>query len=366
MPVIRIRLLLGVLALLTLAGCEKSQTLEPASARPVKLLTLDDAGAALMRHFPARVEASTRSDLSFRMAGELLELNVAAGQRISAGEMIARIDDSNARSQLESARSSLELAEATFERMRYTLERGAISQVRFDEAKSQLRAARSAFEQADEQLEHTRLRAPYDGVIARVPVDNRQMVQVKETVAVIQQPGQLDVVFHLPEQIVRRIVPANDSALPFGNMLAHEVYFSQDGSAYLAQLKSYTTQADAQSLAYEITLTLSQPDDITLLDGMSATVRLDLSAWMPQDVTPVWRVPPEAVSYAGENPDQARVWRFQSPDSIESVPVEVGSLTSAGLEVRGELAPDDRLVAAGASRLRAEISVIPWEKEQGL
>lgn len=248
--------------------------------------------------------------------------------------------------------------------MRYTLERGAVSQSQFDEAESEWRAARANFEQAQEQVTHTQLRAPYDGVIAQVPVDNRQIVQVQETVAVIQQPGQLDVVFHLPEQIVQRMPRSNDA--PFGNGLAYEVRFGNSDKPYLAQLASYTTQASAQSLAYEVTLTLPQPDDITLLDGMSANVRLDLSELQSTHATPVWHLPPEAVSYAGDDPDQAQVWRFVESESVEAVPVNVGALTSNGLEVSGELAAGDRIVAAGAHRLSADTQVTPWEKEQGL
>ncbi|WP_141243408.1 efflux RND transporter periplasmic adaptor subunit [Vreelandella boliviensis] len=364
MPVTFTRLLPGLLVLLFLAGCDPSQAESESTSRPVKLVTLEAGNATALRQFPARVEATTRSNLSFRMAGELLELNVSPGQRVNEGEVIARIDDRNVQSELDSARSRLELAKAMLERMRYTLERGAVSQSQFDESQSEWRAARATFEQAQEQVEHTKLRAPYDGVIAQVPVDNRQIVQVQETVAVIQQPGQLDVVFHLPEQIVQRM-PRNDGT-PFGDALAFEVRFGNSNTPYLAQLAAYTTQASAQSLAYEITLTLPQPDDITLLDGMSANVRLDLSALQTENGAPLWRLPPDAVSYAGDDPDQAQVWRFVEPGNVEVVPVDVGRLTSNGLEVSGELAAGDRIVAAGAHRLTAQTRVTPWEKEQGL
>lgn len=364
MPVNLYRLLPGLLALMVLVGCEQPQAQSAQAPRPVKLMTLEAANATDLRQFPARVEASTRSNLSFRMAGELLELNVSPGQRVSEGEVIARIDNRNAQSELDSARSRLELAKANLERMRYTLERGAVSQARFDEAESEWRAARATFEQAEEQVTHTQLRAPYDGVIAQVPVDNRQIVQVQETVAVIQQPGQLDVVFHLPEQIVQRM-PRGDGQ-PFGEALAYEVRFGNSDKPYLAQLASYTTQASAQSLAYEVTLTLPQPDDITLLDGMSASVRLDLGSLQTDPATPRWHLPPEAVGYSGDNPNQAQVWRFVEPQRVEAVPVEVGELASKGLEVSGELAAGDRIVAAGAHRLTADTQVTPWEKEQGL
>ncbi|MCH4811522.1 efflux RND transporter periplasmic adaptor subunit [Vreelandella neptunia] len=365
MPATFIRSLPIVMALLVLMGCEQPQAQQEVSARPVKLMTLEAANGASLRQFPARVEASTRSNLSFRMAGELLELNVSPGQRVSEGEIIARIDDRNAQSELDSARSRLELAQAMLERMRYTLERGAVSQSQFDESQSEWRAARATFEQAQEQVSHTQLRAPYDGVIAQVPVDNRQIVQVQETVAVIQQPGQLDVVFHLPEQIVQRL-PRSESGRPLGDDLAYEVRFGNSDKPYLAQLASYTTQASAQSLAYEITLTLPQPYDITLLDGMSANVRLDLSTLQTQGDSPLWHLPADAVSYAGNDPDQAQVWRFVAPKSVEAVPVDVGRLAANGLEVSGALEAGDRIVAAGAHRLTAETTVTPWEKEQGL
>jgi len=364
-PVTFLRSLPALLVMLVLVGCEQPQAQPEASPRPVKLMTLEAANATALRQFPARVEASTRSNLSFRMAGELLEVNVSPGQTVTQGEVIARIDDRNAQSELDSARSRLELAQSMLERMRYTLERGAVSQSQYDESQSEWRAARAIFEQAQEQVSHTQLRAPYDGVIAQVPVDNRQIVQVQETVAVIQQPGQLDVVFHLPEQIVQRL-PRSETGRPFGDDLAYEVRFGNSDTPYLAQLASYTTQASAQSLAYEVKLTLPQPNDITLLDGMSANVRLDLSLLQPGNNTPLWHLPPDAVSYAGNDPGQAQVWRFLSPKNVESVPVEVGRLTSNGLEVSGALQAGDLIVAAGAHRLTAETQVTPWETEQGL
>ncbi|MFN2410666.1 MAG: efflux RND transporter periplasmic adaptor subunit [Halomonas sp.] len=364
MPATFLRLLPVVLVLLVLMGCDQPEAQSKDAPRPVKLMTLEAANASALRQFPGRVEATTRSNLSFRMAGELLALNVSPGQKVSEGEVIARIDNRDAQSELDSARSRLELAEATLERMRYTLERGAVSQAQFDEAESEARAARSTFEQAEEQLTHTQLRAPYDGVIAQVPVDNRQIVQVQETVAVIQQPGQLDVVFHLPEQIVQRM-PRDDDQ-PFGEALAFEVRFGNSDTPYLAQLASYTTQASEQSLAYEVTLTLPQPDDINLLDGMSASVSLDLSTLEREDSQPLWHLPPDAIGYSGDDADQAHVWRYLDAGRVEAVPVEVGRLTSQGLEVSGDLSAGDRIVAAGAHRLSADAQVTPWEKEQGL
>lgn len=364
MSVTRLYLMPIIITLLVMTGCEQPPAESVFLAQPVKLMTLEPGTASAMRQFPAQVEATIRSNLSFRIAGELIELKVKPGQRVHAGDVIARIDDRNARSELDSARARLELTKASLERMRFALQHKAVSQSQFDEAENDWRAARATFDQAEEQLTHTKLRAPYDGVIAQVPADNRQFVQVQETVAIIQQPELLDVVFHLPEQIVQRIPHSNGH--PFSEDASFEVRFSNSDKAYLAQLASYTTQANTQSLTYEIKLTLPQPEDITLLDGMSATVRLDLNKLQSNTAAPLWYLPPEAVSYAGDNPTQAQIWRYSGSEQLEAVPVTIGRLTSSGLEVSGELMEGDRIVAAGAERLTLDTKVTPWVKERGL
>ena len=88
MAVTLLRSLPILLALLVLTGCEQPQAQSPDATRPVKLTVLESANATALRQFPARVEASTRSNLSFRMAGELLALNVSPGQQVSEGEVI--------------------------------------------------------------------------------------------------------------------------------------------------------------------------------------------------------------------------------------------------------------------------------------
>ncbi|MFP3427981.1 biotin/lipoyl-binding protein, partial [Pseudoalteromonas sp. SIMBA_162] len=78
--------------------------------------------------------------LSFRIGGELRELEVQAGQEVEKGELIARLDDRDARSELKNARSSFNLAQATYKRMKYSVEKGAISRARFDEAQAEFQS----------------------------------------------------------------------------------------------------------------------------------------------------------------------------------------------------------------------------------
>lgn len=363
---------------LALAGCnEAPASLAKQQIHPVKLVTLAKDRAGMLQHYPAVVHASERSDLAFRVGGELEALLVQPGERVSAGQPIARLDDRDARSRLASAQSSFDLAQATFERMRYSVERGAISQARFDEARAEHLAARASLEQARDRLDYTELDAPFSGVIASVPVDNFQVVSAQQTIATLHKPGSIDVSFQLPEQQVRRISreareASRESATPMA-----WVRFGADETRYPARYKEHDTSVSTGSLSYAVTLTLPEPDDLTVLSGMSATVILDMArlTGTPGDR---WRVPVGAVVTRDSAPDQPVVWRYV-PDAegdasqegerlgrVEAVPVETGPLGEAGLLVSGALSAGDRLVAAGAQRMDAERRVRPWVQEEGL
>lgn len=365
-------LLVASLGLMLIGCSDPEPPLTQQQVFPVKLVTLAEDRGGMLQRYPGVVQASERSHLAFRIGGELRELLVQPGQAVAAGQPIARLDDRDAQSQLATARSSFELAEATFERMRYSVERGAISRARFDEAQAEFLSAQAQFAQARDRLSYTELTAPFDGVIASVSVDNYQVVAAQQTIAMLQKPGRIDVSFHLPEQQVRRISrEAADASRESATPVAW-VSFGASETRYPARYKEHDTSASEGSLSYAVTLTLDEPEDLTVLSGMSATVVLDMQR-LTGDGGDQWRVPLTAVVTRDEAPDQPVVWRYL-PDAdgeedggrVEAVPVETGTVSEAGMRVRGDLAPGDRLVAAGAQQMSPERRVRPWVKEEGL
>ncbi|GEN22923.1 lipoprotein [Halomonas cupida] len=365
--------LLSVIVSLLTACSEAASPLEQQQIHPVKLVTLDAGREAGLLRYPGVVLASERSALSFRTGGELAELSVSAGDEVKAGDQVARLDDRDAQSQLDNARSSYELAAATHERMRVSLERGAISRSSYDEARAQFLSARANLSQAEDQLSYTVLRAPFDGVIAQVPVDNYQVVGAQQTIAELQQPGSIDVTFQLPEQQVRQIDEQRTDAVRTSGTEVAWVEFSHGGKRYPAHYRKHDSSVSEGSLSYEVTLTLPEPEDITVLSGMSTTVLLDMQA-LTQEQKQAWRVPVSALTTRDEQPEQPVVWRYvaddpedpQSPGRVEAVTVTPGRVTARGILVEGDLAVGDRLIAAGTQALQEDLRVQPWVKEQGL
>ncbi|MGQ7246583.1 efflux RND transporter periplasmic adaptor subunit [Halomonas sp. V046] len=353
-----------------LSGCSDPEPpLTKQLVRPVKLLTLSDSRTATLARYPGVVEASERSNLAFRVGGELATLDVQAGQKVEAGQRIASIDQSDARNALANAQSSYDLALATYRRMQASVEKGAISRAAFDESRAAFLSAQAQFEQAKDQLGYTELTAPFDGIIASVPVDNFQVVTAQETIAVLQQPGNIDVTFDLPEQQVRRLDQARTQESLDTQATVAWVSFGSTDQRYPANYKEHDSQARSGSLSYTVTLTLATPDDVNVLAGMSAVVELDLER-LTTTSDDLWRLPLGTVVALESAPESSVVWRFVADEGalghVESVPVEIRTTSDEGVFVAADLAPGDRLVSAGASLMIEGQSVTPWQQEEGL
>ena len=120
-----------------LAGCSEDKLAGDMSlpATPVTLYTIVETEQSMER-YPGKIEASLYSALSFRINGKLEEILVKPGDEVSTGQLIARLDDRDAQSNLEDVESQYNVAAAMYERMRIAVERGAISRARFDEAEA--------------------------------------------------------------------------------------------------------------------------------------------------------------------------------------------------------------------------------------
>ena len=127
------------------------------------------------------LRASNSAFVKARVAGELQGLVLREGDRVSAGQVVARIDatESQARvrqaqQQAEAARAQVDIARRSFDNNRSLVEQGFISKTALDTSAASLAAAEASFraaqagaDLANKALEDTVLRAPMAGVVAQ-------------------------------------------------------------------------------------------------------------------------------------------------------------------------------------------------------
>lgn len=353
-----------LLCLIQLNGCreETPQTTVANEPRPALIYQLPDASSGQLRSFPARVDAANEAVLSFRVAGNLSELPVKAGQAVKQGDVLARLDNHDYQLQLDDRQARFQLADSQFKRINDLYNQRQISRAQFDQAQADLNISRAALDSALSSLNYTRLSAPFDGTVAEVMVDNHQTIAAGSPVLTLQTRDQLVVRIQLPEQLMARL---GEQSRPYQPEVEFEAL---PGQRFKTTYQSHNTKADAATGSYLVELRMQRPAELNLLPGMSATVFADIDeATGAHHTVPV--VPPQAVFQSSDQTagsGNASVWLLDEQNRLQARVVTTGQLTDAGLEITSGLQAGDRILAAGVHQAQAGMTVKPWTRERGL
>ena len=108
--------------------------------------------------------------------GTLVSLTVKAGQRVSKGQILGRIDDAGLSQQVASLENQYALAKTTFERQKNLWDQKIGSEIQYLQAQTQMISAQRGVAQIKAQLSKTIIRAPFTGTIDEVFVEKGQVV----------------------------------------------------------------------------------------------------------------------------------------------------------------------------------------------
>ncbi len=181
---------LFIIPVLALSACSKTEpeakqgTPPPAVALPVSGTAIATAQSRIVRPKftqPSLVEAVQTANLRADVPANLAANHFSPGQLVKQGDLLVELDPSQykaaydaANAELLSAKASLEQVEANWKRAEQLGPDGYISDVDFDKAKANVGMAQAALakaeaglERASLNLEHTRIRAPFDGRISK-------------------------------------------------------------------------------------------------------------------------------------------------------------------------------------------------------
>src|SRR4051812_1393340 len=267
--------------LLILAGCEANTAPAEKSERPVQVQRVTFVNENASRDFVGVVRARYETDLGFRVAGKIIARAVNVGDRVRAGDVVARVDAEDFKLQVESARAELSAAMSSVAqtaadelRFRTLRERGYAAVADYDrkktakdEADGRLERAQRALDLARNQLTYSELKADADGVITATMAEPGQVVAIGQGVVRLAHRGEKEAVVALPETWLGEARAAQASVR----------LWSDPDRSFMAQLRELSPQADAATRTYAARFTIDRPDDTVAL-GMTATVTLTRQA----------------------------------------------------------------------------------------
>lgn len=332
------------LASFALAGCEPEQEVPKALPQPVQVMQIAPRPSLQQWSYTGVVRARYETDQAFRVAGKVVERMVDVGQKVEAGQLIARLDPADLTlavqsqdAELMAAGSSQDQAVADEKRYKILFKKGHVAKAALDqrvaaadEARGRVERAKRALELARNQLAYAELRAVHAGTITALSMEIGQVVGVGQVVVRVARLDALEAQVAIPEQMLQVVRSASAEA---------EIW--DDGGAQLkARLRELSPEADPISRTYEARFSLTAPGPNVQL-GRTVTVHLALPA--PDRSV---ELPLAAVVNDGRG---AFVWRVDAAASrVLRTPVTVTSMTAEQVLVTSDLAAGDRVVTLGA------------------
>ena len=190
---------LAVLSAGLLASCSSSSSSKATEEQSADTVRLVEVAPAEMRalnlseEFTAQLEAKVVNNITAQAGGRLKQLLVKVGDRVGAGQAVARMEATQA------AQAQIQLADAktNFARMDELYKVGGVSKAQWEQAKSAVDQAKLAYGNA---AENTVLRSPISGFVTAKNYDNGDMTSPQLPVVVIQQIAPIKAVIGVSEQ----------------------------------------------------------------------------------------------------------------------------------------------------------------------
>lgn len=113
--------------------------------------------------------------------GILTNVYVKEGQRVSKGQLLAKIDDGGLSQQLAQLKIQADLARTTFERQKRLWDQNIGSEIQYLQAKSSYEAQQEAVNQLQQQVAKTNVKAPFSGTIDDVITEQGSVVAAGQT-----------------------------------------------------------------------------------------------------------------------------------------------------------------------------------------
>jgi RND family efflux transporter MFP subunit len=202
--------------------------------------------------------------ISPEYSGILTQINVKAGQRVSKGQVLARIDDGGMSSQLAQAETQLALSKTTFERQKNLWDQKIGSEIQYLQTKTAMESQQKMVAQIKSQLSKTVVTAPFNGIIDEVLTEKGKVVAPGMNLFRIVNLSNMYVTANVPENYIGQ--------LKLGATV--DVYLNSLGKNYQGKVRQIGNYINPNNRTFGIEIALPNPDNL-LRPNQVAVLRIE-------------------------------------------------------------------------------------------
>ena len=283
-------------------------------------------------------EADKRAVLATRAGGVIARLPVRQGQRVKAGDLILMLDAEEKIAAADNARQLLTQRQAELSAAERLAKSGNLAKLQLDTARSNLTSAQSALRAAEAELDRNEVRAPFDGIVDRVPV---------EPGSAVMQGGEVATLLALDPVIARGEISERD--LGFVKVGDEADVRLVSGETVKGRLRYVSRDASAATRTFRVEVAVANPEG-TVPAGMTAEITLRAT---PTDAVVL---PRSVVTLSAEGDLGIRA--VDKGDKVVFFPIDLIDDTPGGLVLAG-IPADARVIVSGQELVAEGDSVEP-------
>lgn len=345
---------------LALAACgDGAPTNTQPPPLPVLVTTIRPGAQPEQRVLTATVRARVETELGFRTGGRVIERLVDVGDRVKAGQVLARLDAADhalgmqaATDQVRAAKVDAEQAAADEARLRRLLADGSVGSADHERQKARADAAAAQWDEARRKLDlarnrvgHAALVAPYAGIVTALQMEVGKVVSEGQPAISLARDGEREIVADLPEPLVGRVHAMRATATPW-----HE-----GGKATELRLREVSPMASSATGTFRVRYAIADGTPPQAWP-LGSTARLQLAGDAAAGVS----LPPSALV---KTTGAVGVWVIDARSKgLVFQPVQVQAFEADAVRVAG-LEPGVRVVTVGAQKLDPSMKVTPVQRE---
>ncbi len=323
----------GVAAiLLTAAACGNNSNESVVEEVRIPIVEVSRVNKENVPHsnvYSSTIQANIVNNIAPQNGARIVKINAEIGDFVSAGQILAEMDDSN----LEQAKLRLVNSEEELGRVKQLFEEGGISQSDFDALELNYKVAKRSYENL---LENTVLRSPVSGVVTARNYDRGDMYGMSQPLYTVQQITPVKLLVPISESDYTKVrkgdkVSVTADALP--------------GNTYVGSIVRIYPTMDAATHTFNVEVQVRN-EKRELRPGMFARATVDFGS--VENV-----VIPDQAAVKMQGAGTRQVFVLNADNTVSVKVVTLGRHFDSKYEILEGLDGDETIVVKGHTSLRA-------------
>lgn len=332
-----------LLSALLICSCTGKKEQEAKAPIRVKTEVASTATSVNGQTYVGMVEEQEATAVSFTGMGVVKRVLVNEGQAVAKGQLIAEMDDTQARNLLSGAEAQMTQANDALERFKMLHDAGSLPEVQWVEIQSKVAQAKSQLNVAKKNLADCRLVAPVSGIIGKKMIGAGETALPSQAVVSILDISSVKVKVAIPEAEIGGI-SGNTSSI---------IKVEAIGSSFEGGRIEKGVQADALTHTYDIRINVANRER-KLLPGMVASV--SFGSEKSEVKTEQLSMPVTAVQKKADG--SLFVWTIEKDSTAHRTTITTGETLGNRIVVTTGISEGERIVTEGYQKLSENTKVI--------